>query len=74
MNPPSPVARVTGVSKVATRRRCTPKTLKKPSQNDLASASSLDSSAHSLANSKARRLISFSDNGMRAPRPYPSRG
>jgi hypothetical protein len=49
---------------LATRRRDTPKTSKKPSQNDLASASSDDSSAHSREKRRARSLISFQLSGM----------
>ena len=40
---------------------------KKASQNDFASASSDDSSAHSWENVSARSLISFHDNGISSP-------
>ncbi len=65
INPPWPSDFLTGCSKVATRRRGTPNTVKKASQNDFASASSDDSFAHSWENFRARSLISFHDKGMR---------
>ena len=58
------VGLLTGVSKVAMRRRVMPKTLKKASQKDFASASSEDSSFHSREKAVALARISFQDKGM----------
>ncbi|HNW11157.1 MAG TPA: hypothetical protein PLK28_05785 [Candidatus Rifleibacterium sp.] len=55
---------LTGSSNEATRLRVMPKTLKKPSQKDLASASSDDSVSHSFEKATARLLISFQLKGM----------
>src|SRR5690606_11250159 len=64
MNPRLSPSFFTGSSKLATRLRVIPKMLKKPSQKDLASASSLLSFSHSLAKARERLLISFQLRGM----------
>src|SRR4051812_43173966 len=56
--------RFTACSKVATLLRLIPKMLKKSSQKDLASASSLTSSFHSRVKAMALLLISFQLNGI----------
>ena len=56
----------TGSSKLATARRLRPKTLKKASQKDLASAVSRVSWAQSREKAMARDLISFQLSGMEA--------
>jgi hypothetical protein len=55
---------LTGSSKLAMRRRVMPNTLKKASQNDLATTSSRDSVYHSFEKALARVLISFHESGM----------
>ena len=64
IKPPLPSDFLTGSSKLATRRRVIPNTLKKASQKDLASASSRDSCSHSLEKALARVLISFHESGI----------
>ena len=56
--------RRTGASKEATRRLVMPKTLKKPSQKLLASASSEHSVAHSRLKARERSRISFQESGI----------
>ncbi|MDD5396620.1 MAG: hypothetical protein PHW24_01015 [Candidatus Moranbacteria bacterium] len=62
MNPLFPPYFFTSNSKFAKRLRVIPKTLKNPSQKDLASASSDFSFSHSLENSIALDFISFQDS------------
>jgi len=64
MKPYFPESFLTGSSKLATVRRLRPKTAKKPSQNDLASASYRDSIAHSREKAMAFWRISFHEMGM----------